>query len=375
MNTWLADFFERNDKSRYPVALRTRGGIGFKVGNETQSFFVGHPVHYYEGREWKPITLEHINGQFVGSDFSWQDGIYHKGKPLAKPESVTLDGRVYPLSFARDGLEYKCDLPFGQYVVRFNERGVKTEFVLYDDIDENLITFKAKKYKHELIETCSNRLNQPDGTPSKLLDPGTDYGADTADGYVRGQDAVFATARSTAYAHDSSQQFLSIGCSLAGIYYVDRPYLKFLTSGIPDGDTITAVATKMVFYFDGSTYDFDIKIVKANWGAWEPVDAAGRNTVFGLGLSSDLDDNIWRNTSGISTTTVYTSGALSTAWPSKTASTYYMLIHGGDRNNDTPIGSSYGYIAGQEHTTAGYRPVLAVTHAAAAGNPNFFVLF
>lgn len=367
--TWLEDFLEQRDINKYPITQRSRCGVGFAVGKETYSFFVGHPVHYYENRKWKPITLEYINEQFVGSDFSFKNGIIqYEGKPVHKPISVALDGKIYPLSFLRDGLEYKADTPFGTYIIRFHESGVKTEFVLYEDLDDpqGRISFQAQKHNHKLLETRAQILPIPKSHQG-VLDPGTNYGGDNGDGYTRGSNAAWATARSTATAFDSSQTFLSIGAFLTGgTYYADRPYLKFDTSGIPDGDTISQVNLEMCMYTDASVTDFDVDIVKADWSASDPVDAGNRDTVFDLGLSEDLDDNIWRNTNGIDTATLYASGNLNTAWVSKTGTTYYMLISSPDRNNTTPTDLSYGYMASNTYATAGLRPNLAVIHAAPA---------
>ena len=73
------------------------------------------------------------------------------------------------------------------------------------------------------------------------------------------------------------------------------------------------------------------------------------------------DDNIWRNTAGISSGTQYASGNLSTSWSSKTGYTYYGLTT--SREGTTPTGNEFVGFASQNNFTPGYRPFLTVTHS------------
>jgi len=373
ISTWLNHFLAENDISKYPVALRTRGGISFRIGKrETQSFFVGHPIHYFEGGLWKPITLEFVDGQFIGLPFAWiDDAVYYKGKPIAKPESVALDGKIYPLSFLRDGLEYKADTPIGRYVIRFYEGGVKTEFTLHDELENAVerIIFKSQRYKHGLIENHGRPEVEPGKKNPKILDPGTDYADSTADGYVRGQNAVYATARTTSTLYVTNETSSSLCATLTGgVYYCFRHYYKFDTSAIPDTDVISQVNLRLVATADNSLTDFDVDIVKADWSSYDPLSSGNQEAAYDLGLSESLDDSIWRNTSGMSINTQYSSGNLDTAWPSKTGNTYYMAMSSWDRDNTTPTDYSYIQIAMQDNAVAAYRPVLVVIHAAPTAN-------
>ena len=195
------------------------------------------------------------------------------------------------------------------------------------------------------------------------IDP--DYAATTADGYVYGNNATYATARSTSSGRDITDVEMCLG-QITG-YYVDRAFLKFTTSDIPDTDVISQVNLKLVTVRDFSTTDFDVQIVKHDWSAQDPIATANREAAFDGCLAGTADSSIWRNTLSMSTNTQYTSGNLATDWPSKTGSTYYSLRSSLDYAGTAPTGDGFIWLGTQDNTTAGYRPLLAVTHAAAAG--------
>lgn len=194
-----------------------------------------------------------------------------------------------------------------------------------------------------------------------VLDP--DYAADAADGRVNGQNAAYATARSTAAAFDVTAETMAVGQRVPGDYYVYRAFAKFDTSAIPDTDVISQVNLKLVCTIDSSTTDFDIQIAKYDWSAVDPITALNMEAAYDGCLAATLDDNIWRNTSGMSINTQYTSGNLATDWVSKTGATYYGIRSKEDTNNSAPAGNEFVALASQDNATAGYRPLLAVVHA------------
>ena len=372
--TWLKDFHEKTDLNRYPVKLRTRGGVGYGLPNgDTVSNFVGHPVHYLENGIWKPITLQrHMNGDLEGSPFAFKGGqVTYKDAPLFQPKAVIFDGKRYPLNLAWRDTSLVCDLPFGTYEVRFTENGVKELLTIPEPV-EGLVEFDIphrkkpnglhKKERHIVggIEGESFLLTK-DMTYPLVIDP--DYSADTADGSISTNNSTYATARSTATAHDTTNNIARLNWSFfSPDYYLGRLFLKFTTSGIPDGDTISAVTMTLKNSSNNTPTDFDVLIVKGNWSSQDPIGAGNRDTAYDLGLSEALDDNIWKNTADI-TTGQYTSGALNVSYPSKTSSTYYILIAGGDRNNSAPTTNNYIDIYTQNDATSGNRPYLTVTHA------------
>jgi hypothetical protein len=191
------------------------------------------------------------------------------------------------------------------------------------------------------------------------IDP--DYPGDAADGYIYGLNAAYATARSTSYSFLITQNLAAVGQSFqSSNYYVNRGFLKFDTSAIPDWANITQVNLKMVCVGDYSTVDFDVQIVKQNWVSQDPITDGNREDAYDNCLSGTADSNIWQNTSGMSPNTQYASGNLDTTWVNKTGFTYYSLRSSRDLNNDTPSGTEVIDLASQDHATEAYRPILTV---------------
>jgi len=375
MSTWLADFIERSDLNQYPVALRTRGGIGFQVGSAVVSNFVGHAVHYLDGREWKPITLKHSHGKFEGSPFGWNGyAVTFKGRVLFQPESVTFNGVMRPLEFFRKENRLIAYVPsIGTYEILFTENGVRELLTIPEPLEGELSFQVAHAAKPKSLHKQKRRVLGVDGLEGDVyqltkdmayplvIDP--DYSGDTADGYVLGIDSSYSTAQSTATNHSSSGD-VTTGQTFNVTYQIFRGLLKFDTSGIPDGDTISNVTMTLTANSDLSTTDFDAVIRKYDWSGQDPLDSSNRDTAFDGCIASSADDNIWRNTSGISTGTQYASGNLSTSWPSKTGYTYYGLTT--SREGTTPTGNEFVGFASQNNFTASYRPFLTVTHASAS---------
>lgn len=201
-----------------------------------------------------------------------------------------------------------------------------------------------------------------------IIDP--DYLDSTNDGYVRGRDLDYATARSTANTSQVGITTFTVGQQYISSYYnLYRSYLRFDTSSIPDDDTVTQVNLKLVCVQNNSDTDFDVNILKQNWSGQDPITSGNRETAYGNCLTSPEDSSIWINTSGISNNTQYTSGNLLTSWVSKINSTYYSLASNRDYDGSgtEPSGLESINIASQEHTTESYRPILTIVHAAAGG--------
>lgn len=388
MNTWLADFHERTELNKYPVALRTRGGVGYKVGRDTISNFVGHPVHYLDAGQWKPITLAFDNGNFEGSPFGWNgQSVTHKGKELFKPVSVTFDGRKIPLNFSRKENEFIAEVGgVGLYKVIITESGVREEMIIPTPLD-GLLEFDVRHAKKppelhkknryikgmEIELTGNSFLLTKDMPANMVIDP--DYAGDTADGRIAGTSTDYATARDTPTGHNTADLIYTGQLFASPNYSCYRGAWKFDSSGIPDTDDITQVNAKYVCTEDNSTVDFDVEIVGYDWTAGDPIGSANRNATFDGILAATLDA-IWRNTSGMSVNTQYTSNNLDTAWVSKDGYTRYGTRSAEDYNNSAPTDAEWIKLASSDHATPSYRPVLTVVHAAAGGtNSGFFSMF
>lgn len=381
MKTWLEDFHVSTDLNKYPIALRTRGGIGYQTPDGVVSNFVGHPVHFFDNGLWKPITLQpHANGDFEGCDFSWKGKqVFYKGKALFAPRAILFNGVRRKLSLRQDGNRIVADLNLGgspaQYEIIFSESGVKELLTIFEPV-EGLLEFDIphankpnelhKKDRHIVGGAFGESFQLTAAMDYPLvIDP--DYSGDSADGYVYGQNATYATARSTSTAHDAVNPMRVGQYPTGGQFLVLRSFLKFSTAGIPDSDSVSDVIMKLTAVADNSVTDFDVVIRKQDWSGQDPLAAGNREAAFDNCLAATSDSNIWRNTSGMSLNTQYSSGSLDTSWVVKTGSTYYSLISSQDVSNTSPgANDAYIQIASQEYATSAYRPVLTVTHAAAA---------
>lgn len=383
--TWLKDFHERTDLNRYPVKLRTRGGVGYGLPNgDTVSNFVGHPVHYLENGVWKPITLQrHMNGDLEGSPFAFKGGqVTYKDAPLFQPKAVIFDGKRYPLNLAWRDTSLVCDLPFGTYEVRFTENGVKELLTIPEPV-EGLVEFDIphrkkpnglhKKERHIVggIEGESFLLTK-DMTYPLVIDP--DYSADSGDATVYGDSTVRTTARSTSTGFDSTSVTANITTQrYSGTNYQYRRYfVKFDTSGIPDGDSVSNVVMKLTPTTKNT--DTNIYIKAQDWSAQDPIAAGTREAAYD-GCLSASNEALWAAVSSLTVNVQYTSAALDNSRVSKTGSSYYSLITQTDIDDfafSTDI--TYGcQIATQNNATSGYRPILTVTHASSASQPVWFM--
>lgn len=200
-----------------------------------------------------------------------------------------------------------------------------------------------------------------------VLDP--DYAATAADGQVYGNNSTYATARSTSIGRwtETGADRLGQTYTAKSGYFCYRCYLKFDTSSIPSGSTVTQANLTLVATTDGSTTDFDVVIIKQDWSGQDPITTGNMETAYDDCLGGTPDDNIWRNTSGMSINTQYISGNLATNWVTVAGSTYYSLISSRDQGGNAAAASEYILIAFSENATSTYRPFLTVTYTEGGG--------
>ena len=173
--------------------------------------------------------------------------------------------------------------------------------------------------------------------------------------YIYGQNATYTTARSTA-----SGTFGALRCGQTTGFVVLRSVIKFDTSSIGAGSTVTQANLSLMVLENLTDTDFDVQIAKIDWSS------GTTEQIYDGILSADADDSIWRNTNGVSQNTRYTSGNLSTAWVSKTGYTYYGLRSSLDVAGTQPSNSERIYFYAPSGVEAG-RPILTVTYTAAGG--------
>lgn len=185
--------------------------------------------------------------------------------------------------------------------------------------------------------------------------------SDAADAYIVGENAVYATARGTATGHGAAGT-MRAGQWFIPPYYCYRSMLVFDTSAIGAGAIVNQVNMILTCTTNATPTDFDVQIVKQDWSAQNPIDAANRDAAYDGCLAGAADDNIWRNTAGIAVNTPYTSPNLDTAWVNVAGLTYYSLRSDRDFTGVAPAGQEYIFLASSDHATPAYRPQLVIDY-------------
>jgi hypothetical protein len=205
------------------------------------------------------------------------------------------------------------------------------------------------------------------------VDPTVNYNPPTGtsnDGYIYGYTSTYSDGSTGARDVSAYSDDVATSCTVgqrynSPSYYVWRAYYEFDTSGITDTDNVTQANLNMTCISDLSTTDFSVRIHKHEWGS--PLSADNREANFDGALASTYDAD-WRGTSGMSPNTNYASANLDASWVKKDATTRYAILSSRDVAGNTPTGYERISLASQNHTTASYRPYLAVT-AEAGGEP------
>lgn len=355
---WATDgvggFVLKNDKLNHKIRLKGNGGRTWyprrNVNTEYMTFGV---PQYRNGNKWsnfsfsgwsvegKTITLNTRQGVTILVHNRW-DGI----KIDWVLNNATAPSRMrYPVSLT--GITYVDGIIYGADGTRL---GQLTPTTATDANGAELVC--SGSYANGYVEF------QADVTGAVYpvtIDP--DFAGSTADGQVYGQDADYATARSTSSAEVTNSSAIKTGQTT--VYQVYRGYFMFDTSAITAGATVTQVNLKLTVETNSSTTDFVPLIVKYAGGA-------SREIRFDNLLANDLDDGNFGSTgTGTwSANTQKTSGNLSTAWVNKIGTTYYGVVSEEDRNNSAPTASEVVEWYSANATTEAYRPILSVTYTA-----------
>jgi len=179
---------------------------------------------------------------------------------------------------------------------------------------------------------------------------------EATDSFVCGQDAIYATARSTAHEFDTNG-YLIVGQALdKGLYNCWRSVLEFDTSGVTG--TVTAVQLKLTVSSDFSTLDFTVRINKCAWDS--PFDAGNMEANYDAVLAGTYDD-MWRSSSGVLPDTPYLSAQLDPTYVNLEGMTQYGLISSMDQQGIPPPTNSFLLLYPQESATEAFRPQLILT--------------
>jgi len=157
----------------------------------------------------------------------------------------------------------------------------------------------------------------------------------------------------------------------SGYWYVYRSFLKFDTSAIPDGDTVTAatLGLRVLYDYTGGA-DFTLYVYKYNWlTVPDGYTTAHQQDVYMLlaagasdaadGVKEDNEASVAGKTAG-SWITV----DLDPAFINKAGTTGYGLRSSRDVAATAPAGLEYQEYYAGDYPTVAYRPYLDVTHGA-----------
>lgn len=195
-----------------------------------------------------------------------------------------------------------------------------------------------------------------------VVDP--DFTSGTADAEIYCINSAWATARSTSGGYISNTNWITPTAEWNGsLYTVARAHLLFDTSSAGAAAIVTdAKITMTVIQVIGNP-TYTICVVKHDWSGQNPISDANRETVYDAALAATLDDADLGSVSGLTAGQTLTSGSLSTAWVSKTGTTYYSLLdktH--DYLNSAPTANAGTDFASADHATASYRPKFTVLY-------------
>lgn len=388
MSNWAA---YKEKEIGLPVVKRAKHGIHFDAGKGlVQAEFVGKPCHYFDGKEYKAIDTRPLLRKDGTYGCAHSDVIIHTDGTVQVGEYSQKAALIYPGKISVDGDRIARPFSGGVQYLYITENGFRQEIVLEKMPDLRKVSALVDSVKGILpTKYTASALSLKDSSTAELsdfvqvdktslarvleaakypvvIDP--DFAGSTTDCDLVGQNADYATARSTYNNLGNDNRFRMWWRLAGGVYYVGRAFLLFDTSSIEAESTVTQVNLSLVaFSAAGAGAIGDIQIVKYDWSelAGDISNATKRETAYDGCLAGTADDSIWHNDT-LTGSTRYDSGNLSTAWVSKTGVTYYGLRGAKDYvGSETPAGENYENIDSANHVTEGYRPILKVTYTAA----------
>lgn len=424
MVNWARDYLEQHsEQSRLPFA-RMRHGLEFlRPGAAHEYVFCGAPAHYLESGNWQAIDTQLVYDALTGAYGApglptriKADGLVNLGAYLQQTTRVgLLDMSTRKLAVVKalpvgtvNGDRITRETGLYRHELILTETGLREELTLLERpnvqasasdwlvletaimgasfADGWLAEYQVEGARFPLPKAHDARGDAPEcrryartvggtqylytGIPAAWLASATypvvidpDYAADSGDGYVQGVDGTYNTARGTSSAFDSTGTVMHCGQHTGAVFVVKRCFVKFDTSAIDDGYTVTSCTMTLTCTDDFSTTNFSPTIVKCDWSGSDPLAAGTRETAYDAANSATADQ-AWRSTNGMSTGTGYTSPGLDTSRVSKTGSTYFAIRT--DREGTEPGDNEFIYFATQNHATAGYRPIITVLASAPA---------
>lgn len=196
------------------------------------------------------------------------------------------------------------------------------------------------------------------------------YYSGAEDGYITGQNATYATARSTSTASDDTSTTGQVGQRFgAGQYFIMRAFLGlFDASAIPDDATVNSATLYVCADTDNSTTDFNVQVYRYLWAS---TLAGNREANYdgAYGGSATLEGTLRDTSAGWSSGTYY-SLALDPAGISKTGLTGYTLASSRDISGTAPAGNEYVLFRTADFASTTSDPYIDVVYTpAASGQP------
>lgn len=372
------------------------------------------PQHYHDGVRWQDVSTdfeaegaERIARRLpfaarvakfgtanwwlaIGSrDEGWAHGFRLPGTPTVSGNAITYSPAWGSCEYTvrRTGVKLDCTISARRgpqtYQWQHAKRGTATDCVANADgslscdalrmqrafaVGANGVEYQAGPWQivGGQVGFAFDDSALPDEALPYVLDPSANYQSDTGDVQVYGNNATYTTARSTASGIGNSSNTVNTMGQYTG-FYVQRFFVKFDTSPLPDDVTVTGATLSLAIGADFSTTDFDIKIHEYDWSASDPIAAGNQEAAFDGCLAATTGAVTWRNTSGIATNTRYDSPALSTARVSLTGFTYYCVISARDVSGTEPTGNEFVHLATGNNAT--YYPRIDVEYSLPTATP------
>lgn len=190
-------------------------------------------------------------------------------------------------------------------------------------------------------------------------------------GRVRSDDFTYATAR-TGGTLDATASAHTVGQILSGNYFCYESFIQFDTSGIPDGDTVSAVTASLYGSNDFSTTDFTAKLAAAaNYNGGVVVTTDWES---GANLNAKTLLATWASSGYLADYNAFTETADFKTAINKVGDTLLILFSDRHADGTTPTGAEYVIFFDADAAGTTTDPKLDITHAAAGGgtHPGWF---
>lgn len=411
MQTWIDGFLEINsDLAGVPVAARSTHATHFELGGGVRRAVITAAPQYFRSQQgWLPYDLQLRS-----------DGAARWGAPGA-PVRMAADGALTLGAYsqhtrsvgvlARGGYTPLVQLPSGRvagprllresglfrHQLLLTESGAKEELHILQspDLQDGYMVYETVRRgpaqglelsPGSAVDAAGRQLAvhhfaEGEVTYTGLaaedlalaeypvvIDPTVSFGP-MSDAVVWSHATTYSAARLTSVGYDVGTTDLFVGQVLQSAiprYHNNRAVLKFSLASLNLLAVIYAASLHLACVADHSTLaDFDVHITKQNWAGQDPISNGNREAVYDGGLSAGLDV-VWRNTSGLPTSTLLASPPLDINWLVPGAAAYYGLRSSRDAAGIAPPGNGNEYVrlGAAAYATPALRPALVLDYFA-----------